>query len=335
MGFLPPPASVFKGWSEESQTSYLGDLTAERDSHLKLADSYAADAKSHDTTARGMEMFKEDAPYKGRESLQDGTFGARIGADVVRVSEEKKRDEALANQEKELQQAQAINDQINELSDPSKKMSSIDDANEKKKYLNELNAQLQIDKDKILELRKREAELQAAIDDAYFPSITMRDEKAELEQVRAEILKVAATIAFNKKCELATKGPKTPPAPVMASSAGSPLVQKYVGMGARLQCSFGAALTLSVQRPTTMIETSPMANIMDFKPFVNIIPTGTCSAPTNPAVIAAMGSPVPCTPLIPAPWAPGKPDVLVEKFPALLSTDKCFCAYAGIIQIMP
>ena len=127
--------------------------------------------------------------------------------------------------------------------------------------------------------------------------------------------------------------PPTPPTPTPAPS--TPIVQRFVTAGARLQCSFGAPCTLNVNRPMTLMENAPMANIMDSVPFVNVIPTGTCSAPTNPAVIAAMGSPVPCTPMVLAPWAPGKPDVLVENFPALLSTDKCFCAFGGVISIMP
>jgi hypothetical protein len=127
--------------------------------------------------------------------------------------------------------------------------------------------------------------------------------------------------------------PPPPPPPKPAPSV--PIVQRFVTAGARLQCSFGAACTLNVNRPMTLLENAPMANIMDFAPFTCIVPTGTCSAPSNPAVVAAMGSPVPCTPLIVAPWAVGKPDVLVENFPALLSTDKCFCAYGGVISIMP
>lgn len=333
MGLIPPPASVFNEWSPEAQQSYNSEIDVfaqDRDAHL--AEAREAGNKAAEANQKAAEQqfvmdadkatrAPDSAKYDGTQFRRDVYLGQASYYESVERKEQAKADAAQAK--------------IDERAITPMNSTPVNQPEIKSQYEKELQLQLAADTKKILELRQREAELQAAIDDAYIPFITMRDEKAELEQVRAEILKVAATIAFNKKCELATQGPKEPPAPVMASPAGSPLVQKYVGMGARLQCSFGAALTLSVQRPTTMIETSPMANIMDFKPFVNIIPTGTCSAPTNPAVIAAMGSPVPCTPLIPAPWAPGKPDVLVEKFPALLSTDKCFCAYAGLIQIMP
>ena len=158
----------------------------------------------------------------------------------------------------------------------------------------------------------------------------------KLERFYALEAKMGAAIQKTKGVQVeAPPEPPPPPPPPPQPAPSVPIVQRFVTAGAKLQCSFGAACTLNVNRPMTLLENAPMANIMDFAPFTCIVPTGTCSAPTNPAVIAAMGSPVPCTPLIVAPWAVGKPDVLVENFPALLSTDKCFCAYGGVISIMP
>jgi hypothetical protein len=105
-------------------------------------------------------------------------------------------------------------------------------------------------------------------------------------------------------------------------------------MGAMLQCSFGAAPSTLVVLPKNRVLTqTPDANIMDNIPFVNIVPFGTCSSPSNPAVIAALGSPVPCVPVIPAPWMPGAPTVLIGNIPALDNTCKLMCAWAGVIQI--
>jgi hypothetical protein len=44
-------------------------------------------------------------------------------------------------------------------------------------------------------------------------------------------------------------------------------------------------------------------------------------------------TPMPCVPVIPAPWAPGSPTVLIANMPALNSDSKLMCAYAGVIQI--
>jgi len=115
---------------------------------------------------------------------------------------------------------------------------------------------------------------------------------------------------------------------------------QQVCMGATLQCSFGAAPSSLVVLPANRVLTqTPDANIMDNKPLVNIMPFGMCSSPSNPAVIAATAAalgvftPAPCVPVIPAPWIPGAPTVLIANIPALDNTCKLMCAWAGVIQI--
>lgn len=111
--------------------------------------------------------------------------------------------------------------------------------------------------------------------------------------------------------------------------------------GAMLLCSFGAAPSTLNVLPVNRVMAGgpPAANIMDQKPFVNIPPFGMCMSLANPAVAsataAALGvlTPMPCTPVIPAPWAPGSPTVLIANMPALNNTSKCFCAYGGVIQV--
>jgi len=108
-------------------------------------------------------------------------------------------------------------------------------------------------------------------------------------------------------------------------------------MTAVCMCSFGAApATLMVSSQQTVQAVSQFAaTIMD-----NKFPTfGMCSSIANPTVAsataAALGAltPMPCTPVCPAPWAPGSPTVLICGKPALNNTSKLMCAYAGIIQI--
>lgn len=111
--------------------------------------------------------------------------------------------------------------------------------------------------------------------------------------------------------------------------------------GASLQCSFGAAPSvLNVLPASKVVNSMPVANIMDNKPMVNIMPFGMCSSMMNPTVAsataAALGvlTPMPCMPVITAPWAPGSPTCMVGGQPALNNSCKCMCAYAGVISIV-
>lgn len=108
-----------------------------------------------------------------------------------------------------------------------------------------------------------------------------------------------------------------------------------------LQCSFGIAPSTLMVLPTSrvMVGNMPMANIMDNKPFVNIMPFGMCSCIANPAVAAATAAalgvltPMPCTPSTIAPWMPGNPTVMVGNTPALTAQSRLMCAWGGVIQI--
>ena len=102
-------------------------------------------------------------------------------------------------------------------------------------------------------------------------------------------------------------------------------------------CSFGVApmpLTVSSQQ-TVMMGSLPAATIMD-----NVCTTfGMCSSLANPTVAsataAALGAltPMPCVPVVPAPWAPDCPTVMVCGKPLLNNTSKLMCAYGGVIQV--
>jgi len=113
---------------------------------------------------------------------------------------------------------------------------------------------------------------------------------------------------------------------------------QFVTNGAMMTCSMGMApsvLSIVGLRPKVM--NMPMANIMDNKPMLNIKPFGMCRSMANPTVAAAtaaaMGvlTPMPCIPVIPAPWMPsGK--AMVCHMPVLLNNAKCMCAYGGNIS---
>lgn len=115
---------------------------------------------------------------------------------------------------------------------------------------------------------------------------------------------------------------------------------QQVCMGALLQCSFGMAPSSLVVLPTNRVTTqTPDANIMDHVPFVNIMPFGMCQSLANPAVAAATAAafgaltPMPCTPVTAAPWAPGSSTVLIANMPALNSTSKLMCSFGGVIEV--
>lgn len=117
---------------------------------------------------------------------------------------------------------------------------------------------------------------------------------------------------------------------------------KQVVNGAMLQCSFGLAPSSLVVLPVNLVNVGgvPAANIMDYKPLMNIMPFGMCTSIANPTVAsatsAAMGvlTPMPCIPNTVAPWAPGSPMVMIANMPALNDTSKCMCTWAGVISII-
>lgn len=110
--------------------------------------------------------------------------------------------------------------------------------------------------------------------------------------------------------------------------------------GAMLQCAFGTAPSvLNVLPQNKVMNVMAAANIMDNKPMVNIMPFLMCTSLSNPTVAsataAALGAltPMPCIPVIPAPWAPGSPTVLVGGQPAVNNSSKLMCAYGGAISV--
>jgi Domain of unknown function (DUF4280) len=114
-----------------------------------------------------------------------------------------------------------------------------------------------------------------------------------------------------------------------------------VCMGATLQCSFGAAPSSLVVLPVNCVMTGvPAATIMDHAPMVNVMPFGMCTSMANPEVIAetaaALGvlTPAPCIPNTVAPWVVGAPTVMIGSMPALDSSSKLMCIWAGVIQVV-
>jgi len=83
----------------------------------------------------------------------------------------------------------------------------------------------------------------------------------------------------------------------------------------------------------------PAATVMDFVPMLNVAPFGMCQTQANPevaaATAAAMGAltPMPCIPVLAAPWSPGASIVTVQGLKALSDDSKCNCMWTGSIEI--
>jgi len=114
---------------------------------------------------------------------------------------------------------------------------------------------------------------------------------------------------------------------------------KLVTSGAMMRCSFGVAPSSLIVLPVNQtMAGAPAANIMDHKPIVNIPPFGMCTSLANPTVAAATAAamgvlvPMPCVPVIPAPWVPGSPTVLIGNMPALNDYSICMCTWGGVIS---
>ncbi|MBQ9335044.1 MAG: DUF4280 domain-containing protein [Alphaproteobacteria bacterium] len=107
--------------------------------------------------------------------------------------------------------------------------------------------------------------------------------------------------------------------------------------GAICKCAFGTNPSALFVAPGTIFASGlPVAHISDFVPMLNIKPFGNCITLSNPVVAAATAAklgtltPMPCIPIIPAPWTSAKPSLSG----ILHSTCKCMCVYGGVIQII-
>lgn len=115
----------------------------------------------------------------------------------------------------------------------------------------------------------------------------------------------------------------------------------YVVMGAITECTWGtkeSRLILPLSHGV-YINGKAQLNIMDFKPFYNILPFGKCKSLVNPAVQAAIAASngsvreSVCMPVIVTPWVNGKADNKVAGHDALLCSSTNLCMFCGLITI--
>ncbi|MET3804480.1 PAB1-binding protein PBP1 [Nakamurella sp. UYEF19] len=110
--------------------------------------------------------------------------------------------------------------------------------------------------------------------------------------------------------------------------------------GAAIACTFGMSpSTLMVVAPRPIVEGRPAATITDIAPMVNIVPFGMCMSLSNPTVAAATAAalgvltPMPCVPVVAAPWTPMAPQTTIGGIPALVAGSMCNCVFGGVISV--
>lgn len=109
---------------------------------------------------------------------------------------------------------------------------------------------------------------------------------------------------------------------------------KQCSSGGVLRCSFSLTPTILNVLPINQVFTgAPAANIMDYKPFVNIPTFGMCTSPMHPGMALSFGAPVPCVPVVTNPWIPGAINTMIGNMPSLNDGAKCRCEFGGIISI--
>ena len=114
-------------------------------------------------------------------------------------------------------------------------------------------------------------------------------------------------------------------------------------MSAQLVCSFSAAPSALVVVPEgepVMFENKFAATFDSNKPIMNVPPFGMCMSISNPMVAAATAAalgvltPMPCMPVLTAPWVPPVPTVMVNNKPIIDQSAMLLCTWTGVITII-
>lgn len=96
---------------------------------------------------------------------------------------------------------------------------------------------------------------------------------------------------------------------------------------------------MSVPKSIATGDENNSATIVDNRPNVNVPPFGMCQTLANPQVASATSAaqgvltPVPCLPVLAAPWSPGASVVTVDDVPALTDDSTCTCSWTGVIEV--
>lgn len=117
---------------------------------------------------------------------------------------------------------------------------------------------------------------------------------------------------------------------------------KLLCTGTMLSCSFGMAPSVFAAQgqPSLplVLGSMPSATMTEITAS-NIPPFGMCQSMANPQVAAATAAalgvltPMPCVPMVVAPWAPPSSIMSGNGIPMATVQSKCVCAYGGTIAV--
>lgn len=116
--------------------------------------------------------------------------------------------------------------------------------------------------------------------------------------------------------------------------------RRLVVHGAMLKCSEGLApATFAVPMQKSSSETFRVGTVQDNVPMVNVPAFGMCKTQANPQVAAATSAasgvltPMPCVPIISAPWSGGSSISSTEAKALLVEDSTCSCQWGGRIEV--
>ncbi len=334
MGKVIPPPEIFSEWSPEAQRAYdvsLDSLSKQRDNCYAEAarlDESAAEYR-HKAEMYQMVIDKDVGKNAPDSAKLDGTLVLVYKNDYLA---DKDHEAAAAKRE----EAARLDKEISELQITPTNQSSVDYESIKADYVEATKKAMQDDWAKHDELQKQINAIKEELDSRW---IFKADLIHELTELNAQDVQLMENLTYNGR-NLENTVPKAPLPPPSAT----PIGRSFVASGAKMICPFAmggqSALVVTPSRKA-FVEGPQMANIMDHKSLVNIPSFGMCMTLSNPQVAAATSAalgvltPQPCIPNTIAPWAPGKPDLLVDGSPALLNTDTLQCLWGGVITILP
>ena len=109
-----------------------------------------------------------------------------------------------------------------------------------------------------------------------------------------------------------------------------------------IECSMGAMPTPFVadELPAAVKETGmTAATIVQILAGKNIVPFGMCKSLANPTVASATAAaqgaltPMPCTPVVVAPWSPPSACAKHLGIPLATASSVCACSFGGMVKV--
>lgn len=161
----------------------------------------------------------------------------------------------------------------------------------------------------------------------YRPAFGQEDAYERIDEIDRRLAALQSDIEYNRN-NINSSNPNSPPLPPVVPT---PPGQFYVCTGQPMLCPCALPVVqptfVANPKRTVWMGGKQMGNISDTVLLVNIFTMGICG---NTAPI-----PMPCVPPAIPPWTPGKSNVLIENFPALVSTDTLQCSKGGRMLFIP